>query len=78
MYHLKYTSQSTIFLLCITAVCVFHLPAHCHSHSHSQSHSHSHSQSQAASAAQQVEYQPTWASLDSRPLPTWYDQAKFG
>jgi alpha-L-fucosidase len=23
-------------------------------------------------------YQPTWKSLDSRPLPYWYDQAKFG
>uniref|UniRef100_A0A1A8D2N1 Alpha-L-fucosidase n=1 Tax=Nothobranchius kadleci TaxID=1051664 RepID=A0A1A8D2N1_NOTKA len=23
-------------------------------------------------------YQPTWESIDSRPLPEWYDQAKFG
>lgn len=23
-------------------------------------------------------YDPTWESLDSRPLPAWYDQAKFG
>ena len=23
-------------------------------------------------------YQPNWESLDSRPLPTWYDQAKLG
>ncbi|XP_034051312.1 plasma alpha-L-fucosidase [Thalassophryne amazonica] len=23
-------------------------------------------------------YDPTWASLDTRPLPAWYDQAKFG
>ncbi|XP_068607795.1 plasma alpha-L-fucosidase-like [Brachionichthys hirsutus] len=23
-------------------------------------------------------YEPTWDSLDSRPLPGWYDQAKFG
>ena len=23
-------------------------------------------------------YQPTWESLDSRPLPAWYDEAKFG
>ncbi|EZA56254.1 hypothetical protein DMN91_009980 [Ooceraea biroi] len=23
-------------------------------------------------------YVPTWSSLDSRPLPTWYDDAKFG
>nr|CAB3247389.1 alpha-L-fucosidase-like [Phallusia mammillata] len=25
-----------------------------------------------------VKYEPTWDSLDSRPLPTWYDEAKFG
>ena len=24
------------------------------------------------------EYQPTWDSLNSRPLPAWYDQSKFG
>ena len=23
-------------------------------------------------------YEPTWESLDSRPLPSWYDEAKFG
>ncbi|XP_050420462.1 alpha-L-fucosidase [Adelges cooleyi] len=23
-------------------------------------------------------YEPTWDSLDARPLPTWYDKAKFG
>ena len=23
-------------------------------------------------------YKPTWESLDSRPLPSWYDEAKFG
>ena len=23
-------------------------------------------------------FQPTWESLDSRPLPQWYDEAKFG
>uniref|UniRef100_A0A3P9K524 Alpha-L-fucosidase n=1 Tax=Oryzias latipes TaxID=8090 RepID=A0A3P9K524_ORYLA len=23
-------------------------------------------------------YQPNWESIDSRPLPGWYDQAKFG
>jgi len=23
-------------------------------------------------------YVPTWPSLDSRPLPSWYDDAKFG
>jgi len=25
-----------------------------------------------------VRYDPTWESLDARPLPTWYDEAKFG
>lgn len=24
------------------------------------------------------DYRPTWDSLDSRPLPEWYDDAKFG
>lgn len=24
------------------------------------------------------QYQPTWESLDSRPIPDWYDQAKIG
>ena len=23
-------------------------------------------------------YEPTWASLDSRPLPSWFDESKFG
>lgn len=23
-------------------------------------------------------WEPTWASLDSRPLPSWYDESKFG
>ena len=23
-------------------------------------------------------YEPTWESIDSRPLPEWFDQAKFG
>uniref|UniRef100_A0A0N4ZQ65 Putative alpha-L-fucosidase n=1 Tax=Parastrongyloides trichosuri TaxID=131310 RepID=A0A0N4ZQ65_PARTI len=23
-------------------------------------------------------YEPTWESLDNRPLPSWYDEAKFG
>jgi len=26
----------------------------------------------------QAKYEPTWKSLDSRPLPSWYDEAKFG
>lgn len=25
-----------------------------------------------------AKYQPTWDSLDKRPLPKWYDQAKVG
>lgn len=32
----------------------------------------------AAAAAAAVRYDPTWASLDSRPLPSWYDEAKVG
>lgn len=24
------------------------------------------------------QYEPNWASLDTRPLPQWYDEAKFG
>ncbi|MFH1737481.1 MAG: alpha-L-fucosidase, partial [bacterium] len=27
---------------------------------------------------EQVVYKPTWESLDSRPIPTWFDDAKFG
>lgn len=23
-------------------------------------------------------YDPSWTSLDSRPLPAWYDKSKFG
>ncbi|KAB0797377.1 hypothetical protein PPYR_08371 [Photinus pyralis] len=26
----------------------------------------------------QVRYDPTWESLDKRPLPQWFDEAKFG
>ncbi len=25
-----------------------------------------------------VKYKPNWKSLDRRPLPLWYDEAKFG
>ncbi|XP_029685679.1 plasma alpha-L-fucosidase-like [Takifugu rubripes] len=25
-----------------------------------------------------IRYEPNWKSIDSRPLPEWYDQAKFG
>lgn len=27
---------------------------------------------------QRKKYEPTWESLDSRPLPKWYDEAKVG
>ena len=30
------------------------------------------------SVAVGVQYEPTWASIDSRPLPPWYDAAKVG
>ena len=26
----------------------------------------------------EARYEPTWDSLDSRPLPSWYDEAKIG
>ena len=26
----------------------------------------------------QVRYEPSWDSLDARPLPAWYDQVKVG
>ena len=29
-------------------------------------------------ATASAQYEPTWESLDSRPLPGWYDDAKFG
>ena len=32
----------------------------------------------AAAADKSVVYQPTWESLDARPLPTWFQDAKFG
>lgn len=28
--------------------------------------------------SRQQSYQPNWKSLDSRPLPSWYDEAKVG
>ena len=31
-----------------------------------------------ATVAAQKQYSPTWESLDSRPLPGWYDQSKVG
>jgi len=27
---------------------------------------------------QQVKVDPTWESIDARPLPSWYDQSKIG
>ncbi|MBP6965028.1 MAG: alpha-L-fucosidase [Armatimonadetes bacterium] len=32
----------------------------------------------ATIASAQAAYQPTWESLDARPIPGWYDDAKFG
>ena len=32
----------------------------------------------SACAVHAVRYEPTWDSLDKRPLPAWYDEAKFG
>ncbi|KAK4877388.1 hypothetical protein RN001_009894 [Aquatica leii] len=29
-------------------------------------------------AVNAVAYEPTWESIDSRPLPSWYDEAKIG
>lgn len=29
-------------------------------------------------SAQEVHYEPNWASLDARPLPQWFDDAKLG
>lgn len=29
-------------------------------------------------AVDEPAYEPTWESLDSRPLPNWYDEAKVG
>lgn len=26
----------------------------------------------------ETKYDPTWESLDARPLPSWFDEAKFG
>ena len=31
-----------------------------------------------ASLLQAAKYQPTWESLDARPLPSWYDEVKIG
>ncbi|MFO7976934.1 MAG: alpha-L-fucosidase [Candidatus Hydrogenedentota bacterium] len=32
----------------------------------------------AAAHAQDKQYEPTWESIDSRPLPAWFDHDKFG
>jgi alpha-L-fucosidase len=29
-------------------------------------------------AREAVRYDPTWASLDTRPLPNWFDESKLG
>ena len=31
-----------------------------------------------ADTKNQVKYTPDWASLDTRPIPEWYDKAKIG
>ena len=28
--------------------------------------------------AESIKYEPNWESIDSRPLPVWYDQGKIG
>lgn len=33
---------------------------------------------QSANNVAGIRYEPNWQSLDSRPLPDWYDEAKFG
>ena len=33
---------------------------------------------QTPSASSSVRYQPNWQSLNQRPIPAWFDQAKFG
>ena len=35
-------------------------------------------QNKVSKQKESTKYQPTWDSLDKRPLPVWYDQAKFG
>lgn len=32
----------------------------------------------AISSMAQNSYQPHWESLDKRPVPTWFENAKFG
>jgi alpha-L-fucosidase len=32
----------------------------------------------ALTLAAQTKYQPTWESVDSRPTPAWYQDARFG
>ncbi len=32
----------------------------------------------SANKKTEIRYDPTWESLDSRPLPTWYDEVKIG
>ena len=34
--------------------------------------------SSVALLSQSKTYEPNWSSLDSRPLPSWYDDAKIG
>ena len=39
---------------------------------------HSVSSTVASSKDATLKYTPDWDSLDSRPLPSWYDDAKIG
>jgi len=32
----------------------------------------------AVSSSAQAHYKPNWKSIDSRPIPAWFDEAKFG
>jgi alpha-L-fucosidase len=32
----------------------------------------------SSALGQQITYQPTWESINTRPIPAWYDEAKFG
>jgi alpha-L-fucosidase len=31
-----------------------------------------------AATASAAKYEPSWESLDKRPMPAWFDEARFG
>lgn len=33
---------------------------------------------QTIEVPQETRYEPTWDSLDTRPIPSWFDQVKIG